>query len=154
MRARTTILVVGLVLQPALAEAVTCELDQAIFRPKYAPERFMIRSGRDGNDPVFNLAISKTNETFRFQIDVGRTTGAGTLTSVSGPAGQDPGIKASFQLLDGRGLKAAPTEAIGHVSFLDLGRAFLDLRMRGGRNPEPYSSPPSGLWTVAECRSK
>jgi hypothetical protein len=153
MRARTTVLVVGLVLQPALAEAVTCELSQATFRPKYAPERFEIRSGHKGEDPVFDLAISKTNETFGFRIDLDRATDAGALTSVPGPAGQDPGIKASFQLLDGGGLKTAPTEAIGHVSFLDLARAFVDFRMRRGRNPEPSTSPPSSLWTVAECRS-
>jgi hypothetical protein len=132
MRKHIALLIAGLILQPTLAHATACGLDRAIFRPKYAPERFVIRGLRSGNNPVFDLAISRTNETFRFRVDVDRTTGAGTLTSVPGPAGPDPGIKASFQLLVGRGLKTAPTDAIGYVSFHELERAFVDFRMRRG----------------------
>ena len=39
------------------------------------------------------------------------------------------------------------------MSFYDLGRAFVDFRLRERRNPEPYTSPPSGVWRVSDCRT-
>lgn len=151
MSKRLAFLIAALVLEPGMAAA--CKLEHATFRPKYAGEHFEIRSSRDGDAPVFDLTVRKTNERFRFRLDVHESTGEGTISSVPDGAGQDPGIRTSFQLLDGKGLKTTPTGEIGHVSFLDLGRAFVDFRMRRSRNPEPYTSPPSGLWNVAECRA-
>jgi hypothetical protein len=143
-------LIVAFVLQSGMAAA--CKLENATFRPKYAPEHFEIRSSRVDGIPVFDLIVRKTGETFRFRVDANGSTGEGTITSVPDGAGQDPGIETSFRLLDGRGLKTTPTGEIGRVSFLDLGRAFVDFRMRRSRNIEPYTSPPSGLWNVADCR--
>ena len=145
-----TLLFAMLVLQPSVAAA--CRLEHATFRPKYATEHFEIRSSRDGNDPVFDLIVRKTNESFRFLVGVDVSTGEGTIGSVSDSTGRDPRIRTSFQLLDGKGLKTTPTDEIGHVSFLDLGQAFVDFRMRSSRSVEPYTFPPSGLWTVTECR--
>jgi hypothetical protein len=145
-------LIGGMILQPFAAEAAACKLEHATFRPKYAAEHFEIRSRRIGDNPVFDLTVRKTNETFRFRVSVDGSTGEGTITSVPDRAGQDPGIRTGFRLLDGKGQKTVPTGEIGHMSFYDLGRTFVDFRLRGRRNLEPYTFPPSGIWHVIECR--
>jgi hypothetical protein len=153
MRKRLAPLIAGLmILAPSMATAAACKLENATFRPKYAAQRFEIRSSRVNGVPVFDVTVQKTRETFRFRVDADGGTGAGTITSVPDAAGQDPGIRSSFQLLDGKGLKTSPTGEIGHVSFLELGRSFVDFRMRRSRDVEPYISPPSGLWHVTDCR--
>jgi hypothetical protein len=150
MRTRPALLIAALILQPGIAAA--CKLENATFRPKYSAGHFEIRSSRSGGNPVFDLTVLRTGETFRFRVDADASAADGTITSIPNDAGQNPGIRTSFQLLDEKGLKAPSSGEIGHVSFYDLGRAFIDFRMRGNRNPEPYTSPPSGLWTVAGCR--
>ncbi|MFC4170566.1 hypothetical protein ACFOYU_00610 [Microvirga sp. GCM10011540] len=153
MRTRLASLIAGLMLlAPSMATAATCKLENATFRPKYAAQRFEIRSSRVDGVTVFDVTVHKTRETFRFRVDANEGTGAGTITSVPDAAGQDPAIRSSFQLLDGKGLKTTPTAEIGHVSFLELGQAFVDFRMRRSPNVEPYTSPPSGLWHVTDCR--
>ena len=152
MRSHVTVLIAGLILSPSMAAAAVCQLDKATFRPKYAAQHFEIRSSRVAVVPVFDLTVMKTSETFRFRVDVDGDTGAGTITSIPDAAGQDLGIRTSFQLLNGRGLKTTPAGEIGHMSFLEMGRAFVDFRMRRNRNVEPYTSPPSGLWHVKDCR--
>ncbi|MCB5176899.1 hypothetical protein [Microvirga lenta] len=153
MRTRLASLIAGLMLlAPSMATAATCKLENATFRPKYAAQRFEIRSSRVDGVTVFDVTVHKTRETFRFRVDADGGTGAGTITSVPDAAGQDPGIRSSFHLLDGKGLKTTSAGEIGHVSFYDLGRAFVDFRMRRSRNVEPYTSPPSGLWHVTDCR--
>ncbi|KFG66537.1 hypothetical protein [Microvirga sp. BSC39] len=155
MRNHVTVLIAGLlILTPSMAMAAVCKLENATFRPKYAAEHFEIRSSRVDGVPGFGVTVRKTNETFRFRVDADRGTGAGTITSVPDAAGQDPRIRTNYQLLDGKGLKTTPAGEVGHVSFLDLGRAFVDSRMRTSRNVEPYTSPPSGLWHVTDCRLK
>jgi hypothetical protein len=152
MRKRVAVLIASFALSPVAAEAAACKLEHATFRPKYAPEHFEIRSRRIGDNPVFDLTIRKTNETFRFRVDVHDSTVEGTITSIPDGVSQDPGIRTGFRLLDGKGLKTVSTGEIGHLSFYDLGRAFVDFRLRGRRNPEPYASPPSGIWHVTACR--
>lgn len=153
MRNYFPVLIAGLMLlAPSSAMAAACKLENATFRPKYVPQRFEIRSRRVDGVPVFDVMVQKTRETFRFRVDAAGGSGGGTITSVPDAAGQDPGIRSSFQLLDGKGLKTTPAGEIGHVSFYDLGRAFVDFRMRRSRNVEPYTSPPSGLWHVTDCR--
>ena len=147
------LLITGFILQPVLAEAAACRLDRATFRPRLAPQAFVLQSGRNGDDLLFDLVIQKTNETFRFHVDVDERTGEGTITSVPDGAGRDPRIKTGFRLLDVNGVKTPPQREIGQISFLDLGRGFVDFRLRERPNPEPYTSPPSGLWMVAECRA-
>jgi hypothetical protein len=66
--------------------------------------------------------------------------------------GKDAGIRSTFKLYDLKGL-TSPAGEISHVSFYDLGRAFVDFRLREHRNPDPYTSPPSGVWRVSECRT-
>ena len=152
MRMRLAVLIASLALSPVVAEAAACKLEHAMFRPKYAPEHFEIRSSRIGNDSVFDLIVRKTNENFRFRVDVDGSTGEGTITSVPDGAGHDPGIRTGFRLLDAKGLRTVPMGEIGHMSFYDLGRTFVDFRLRGRRNLEPYTSPPSGIWHVTACR--
>jgi hypothetical protein len=152
MSKRLAVLIAGLILTPSIAEAAVCKLENATFRPKYAAEHFEIRSSRVGDNPIFDLTVRRTGETFRFRVDADAGTGGGTITSVPDSAGQNPGIRTNFQLMDGKGLKPTPAGEIGHISFYDLGRVFVDFRMRRSRNVEPYTSPPSGLWNVTDCR--
>jgi hypothetical protein len=152
MRNHVTVLIAGLILSPSMAAAAVCQLENATFRPKYAAQHFEIRSSRVDGVPVFDLTARKTSETFRFRVDADGGTGAGTITSIPDAAGHDLGIRTSFQLLDGKGLKTTPAGEVGHMSFLELGRAFVDFRMRRSRNVELYTSPPSGLWHVTDCR--
>ncbi|MXQ14089.1 hypothetical protein [Microvirga makkahensis] len=147
----SALFMVALVMQPGMAAA--CKLENATFRPKYSAEHFEIRSSRDGRGYVFDLMVWKTNEQFRFRVDVDASTGAGTIRSAPDSAGQNPGIRTSFRLLDGKSLETTLDGEIGRVSFLDMGRAFVDFRMRSSRSVEPYTSPPSGLWNVTNCRS-
>jgi hypothetical protein len=150
MSKRLSVLIAALVLQPGMAAA--CKLENATFRPRYSAEHFEIRSSRVGGNPIFDLTVRRTGETFRFRVDADASTGGGTITSVPDSAGQDPRIRTNIQLSDARGLKTTPTREIGQVSFYDLGRAFVDFRMRTSRTVEPYTSPPSGVWRVSGCR--
>jgi hypothetical protein len=76
------------------------------------------------------------------------------INSVPDGAGRDPRIKTGFRLLDANGRKTTPQGEIGQISFLDLGRGFVDFRLRECPQPELYTSPPSGLWKVTRCRAK
>ena len=153
MRKRIALLLSGLTLSPVMAEAAACRLDQATFRPKLAQEAYILRSSRNGDDFQFDLSIQRTSETFRFHVAIDERTGEGTITSLPDGAGRDPRIKTGFRLLDANGLKTTPQGVIGQISFLDLGRGFVDFRLRERPQPEPYTAPPSGLWKVTECRA-
>jgi len=142
----------GLTLQAGTAEAAACKLDQATFRPRFSPEHFVLRSARDGNHLRFEITVRRTGETFPFRVHLDDPTGDGTISSVPNGAGKDAGIRSTFKLYDLKGL-TSPAGEISHVSFYDLGRAFVDFRLREHRNPEPYTSPPSGVWRVSECRT-
>jgi hypothetical protein len=137
-----------------MAEAAACKLDQATFRPRLAQDAYVLRSSRIGDDLQFDLSIRRTSETFRFHVEVDERTGEGTITSVPDGAGRDPRIKTGFRLFDVNGGKTTPQGEIGQISFLDLGRGFVDFRLRERPQPEPYTAPPSGLWKVTECRAK
>jgi hypothetical protein len=119
MRKRLAPLIAGLmILAPSMATAAACKLENATFRPKYAAQRFEIRSSRVNGVPVFDVTVQKTRETFRFRVDADGGTGAGTITSVPDAAGQDPGIRSSFQLLDGKASKPAQPGRSGMCPFL------------------------------------
>ncbi|WP_201842402.1 hypothetical protein [Microvirga zambiensis] len=45
------------------------------------------------------------------------------------------------------------SQEVSHVPFYDLGRVFVDFRLHERRDPQPYTSPPSGIWRVSECRT-
>ena len=147
-------LIAGLILQPVLAEAASCKLDQATFRPRLTPEAHILRSSRKGDELQFDISIQRTSEAFRFHVEIDERTGEGTITSVPDGAGRDPRIRTGFRLLDASGRKTTPQGEIGQISFFDLGRGFVDFRLRERPQPEPYTAPPSGLWKVTECRVK
>ena len=154
MRKPIAFLIAGLTLSPGMAEAAACRLDQATFRPRLAQDAYVLKSSRNGDDLQFELSIRKTSETFRFHVEMDERTGEGTITSAPDGAGRDPGIKTGFRLFDVNGGKTTPQGEIGQISFLDLGRGFVDFRMRERPQPEPYTTPPSGLWKLAECQAK
>jgi hypothetical protein len=154
MRKRIAVLIAGLTLSPVVAEAAACRLDQATFRPRLAQEAYVLRSSLNGDDLQFDLSIQRTSETFRFRVEIDKRTGEGTIISVPDGAGRDPRIKTGFRLLDANGRKTTQQGEIGQISFLDLGRGFIDFRLRERPQPEPCTFPPSGLWKVTECRAK
>jgi hypothetical protein len=76
------------------------------------------------------------------------------MIALPAPDGSDPGIRASFALTAAGGSSSpSPDRVVSALSFLDLAKAFLDYRSGSGSQSDPYSSPPSGLWQVTECRS-
>jgi hypothetical protein len=154
MRKLIALVIAGLTLSPVMAEAAACRLDQATFRPRLAQDAYVLKSGLNGDDLQFEFSIRRTGETFRFHVEMDERTGEGTITSVPDGAGRDPRIKTVFRLLDANGLKTMPRGEIGQISFLDLGQGFVDFRLRERPQPDPYTTPPSGLWKVTECRAK
>ncbi len=154
MHKRVALLIAELTLNPVLAEAAACRLEQATLRPRLVSEAYVLTTSRDGDDLLFELGIQTTREAFRFHVDMDERTGEGTITSLPDPAGRDPEIRTTFRLLDGNGLATAAQGEIGQISFLDLGQGFVDFRLRERPEPEPYTSPPSGVWKVTECRAK
>jgi hypothetical protein len=153
MRKHFTVLSAALTLSPVIAEASACTLENATFRPRFSAEHFVLRSTRDGDRLRFEIAIRRTGETFPFRVQVDGRTGEGTIEAITDGDGRNTGIRSSFRLYDPKGLNTSPSGEIRHVSFYDLGRAFVDFRLRERGNPEPYTSPPSGVWRVSECRS-
>jgi hypothetical protein len=149
---KRVVLAGGMILHPLTAQAAACKLEQATFRPRFSAEHFVMRSARDGDDLRFEITVRRTGETFPFRVHIDGPTGEGTISSVPNGAGKDAGIRSTFKLYDLKGL-TSPAGEISHVSFYDLGRAFVDFRLREHRNPDPYTSPPSGVWRVSECRS-
>jgi hypothetical protein len=81
-------------------------------------------------------------------------TGEGTMTSAPDGAGRDHRIKTGFRLLDANDLKTTPQSEIGQISFLDLGRGFVDFRLHERLQPELYTAPSLGARKVTECRPK
>jgi hypothetical protein len=63
----------------------------------------------------------------------------------------EPRQRFSEVLSDLAGRPSAAT-SIGNVLDAFGDRAFVDFRMRRSRDVEPYTSPPSGLWHVTDCR--
>jgi hypothetical protein len=146
-------LIVGIILHPLAAQAAACKLEQATFRPRFSAEHFVLRSARDGDHLRFEITVRRTGETFPFRVHVDHRSGEGVIEAVADGHGRNTGIRSTFKLYDPKGLNTSPAGEISHVSFYDLGRAFVDFRLREHRNPEPYTSPPSGVWRVSECRT-
>ena len=150
---KRAVLVGGMILHPLAAQAAACKLEQAVFRPRFSTEHFVMRSTHDGDHLRFEITIRRTGETFPFRVQVDGRTGEGTIEAITDGDGRNTGIRSSFKLDDPKGLNTSPSGEISHVSFYDLGRAFVDFRLRERRNPEPYTSPPSGVWRVSDCRT-
>jgi hypothetical protein len=153
MRKPIALLIAGLILHPNMAEAAACKLDHGTFRPNNASQSFVLRRSRDSNSLSFDLAIQRSGETFRFWLDVDDHSGEGMIASVPDSSGLDAGIKATFALVDVKGLTSTPHGEVGYIAFQDLGRAFVEFRLRQGQQPDATTSPPSGLWHVSECQA-
>lgn len=79
---------------------------------------------------------------------------AGPIVLAPDLAAEPPALLlATVSLLDREGRKIGEAGEVGHLSFYEPGRAFIDFRLRSSLNPGPYTSPPSGLSTVTGCRS-
>jgi len=134
---------------PTAEAATSCSLDLATLRPKDATNDFVLRPVKHGRDPLFELAIRATGQTFRFRVDRDLAKHEGRLISVSGPDGADPGLAASF-VLPANTLRTQDAP-IGSLSFIDLAKSFIAYRTRTGQPRNIDAFPPSGLWEVTEC---
>ena len=150
---KRAVLVGGMILHPLAAQAAACKLEQAVFRPRFSTEHFVMRSTHDGDHLRFEITSRRTGETFPFRVQVDRRTGEGAIEAIADGQGRNTGIRSSFKLYDPKGLNTSASAEISHVSFYDLGRAFVNFRLRERRNPKPYTSPPSGVWRVSDCRT-
>lgn len=153
LRSSTTALILAVLLPYPVEAAVGCNLGQAVLRPKYAPENFVIIAQRKDADLSFHLTVRRTGETFPFKADVDERSQTGTITSLAYASGRDPAIKTTFSLADRNGLATTASGEVGSVAFLDLARGFIEFRSRTGQSPSPYANPPSGLWLVTECQA-
>ncbi|ANY77371.1 hypothetical protein BB934_03315 [Microvirga ossetica] len=145
--------IVGIILYPLGAQAAASKLEQAIFRPRFPAEHFVLQSAGDGDHLRFEIKVRRTGETFPYRVNVDRRSGEGAIEAIADGQGQNTGIRSTFKLYDLKGLNTSASQEISHVSFYHLGRAFVDIRLRERRNPEPYTSPPSGVWRVSDCRT-
>jgi hypothetical protein len=150
---KRVVLAGGMILHPLTAQAAACKLEQATFRPRLSAEHFVLRSARNGDHLRFEITVRRTGETFPFRVNVDRRSGEGVIEAVADGQGRNTGIRSTFKLYDLNGLNTSASQEISHVSFYDLDRAFVDFHLREHRNPEPYTSPPSGVWRVSECRT-
>ena len=103
--------------------------------------RFEITSPSHGRD----LSVSGPMST--------AARGEGTIDAIADGARAEHRDPIELQAVRSQGAEYRPVGEISHVSFYDLGRAFVDFRLRERRNPEPYTSPPSGVWRVSDCRT-
>jgi hypothetical protein len=142
-----------MILYPLGAQAAACKLEQASFGPRFSAEHFVLRSARDGDHLRFEITVRRTGETFPFRVNVDRRSGEGAIDAIADGHGRNTGIRSTFKLYDLKGLNTSTSAEISHVSFYHFGRAFVDFRLRERRNPEPYTSPPSGVWRVSDCRT-
>ena len=86
---------------PGFARADTCEVARAVFEPTGTRGVFALRASEDQGQLLWQLVIQKTGETFPLRIE---TYTAGHTWLVSLPRdGEDPGIRTTFRMLDGKG---------------------------------------------------
>ena len=86
---------------PGVARADTCEVARAVFEPTGTRGVFALRASEDQGQLLWQLVIQKTGETFPFRTE---TDTAGQTWLVSLPRdGEDPGIRTTLRMLDGKG---------------------------------------------------
>ena len=137
---------------PGMGRAASCEVGQAIFEPKDAGGAFTLRAFEDQGHLLWQLVVRKTGETFAFRTE---TDSAGQTWLVSLPRdGEDPDMRMSVRMLDGKGVETQDRSEVSRVSIFDLWRVFSEYRKRKGQPFEPGTNPPAGMWDVTECRPK
>jgi len=68
--------------------------------------------------------------------------------------GEDPGIRTTLRMLDGKGTETQDRRAVSGVAVFDFWRVFSEYRTRKGQRFEPETNPPASLWDLTECRAK
>ena len=99
--------IVGMILYPLAAQAAACKLEQAIFRPRFSAEHFVMRSAHDGDHLRFEITVRRTGETFPFRVQVDRRSGEGTIEAITDGDGRNTGIRSTFKLYDLKGLNTS-----------------------------------------------
>jgi len=137
---------------PGVARADTCEVGQAVFEPTGTRGVFTLRASEDQGQLLWHLVIQKTGETFPFRTETDPT---GQTWLVSQPRdGEDPGIRTTLRMLDGKGTETQDRRAVSGVAVFDFWRVFSEYRTRKGQRFEPETNPPANLWDLTECRAK
>ena len=137
---------------PGVARADTCEAAQAVFEPTGTRGAFALRASEDQGQLLWQLIIQKTGETFPFRTETDPT---GQTWLVSQPRdGEDPGIRTTLRMLDGKGTETQDRSAVSGVAVFDFWRVFSEYRTRKGQRFEPGTNPPANLWDLTECRAK
>src|SRR5215203_6164940 len=99
---------------PGVARADTCEAAQAVFEPTGTRGVFALRASEDQGELLWRLVVQKTGETFPFRTE---TDTAGQTWLVSLPReGEDPGIRTTIRLLDGKGTETQDRRAVSGVA--------------------------------------
>jgi len=141
-----------LLVLPGVARADTCEAAQAVFEPTGTRGVFALRASEDQGELLWRLVVQKTGETFPFRTE---TDTAGQTWLVSLPReGEDPGIRTTIRLLDGKGTETQDRRAVSGVAVFDFWRVFSEYRTRKGQPFEAGTNPPANVWDLAECRAK
>src|SRR5829696_1298381 len=120
-----------LLILPGIARADTCEVAQADFEPTGTRGVFALRAFEDQGQLLWQLVIQKTGETFPFRTE---TDTAGQIWLVSLPRdGEDPGIRTTIRMLDGKGTETQDRNAVSGVAVFDFWRVFSEYRTRKGQ---------------------
>ena len=91
---------------------------------------FALRASEDQGQLLWQLIIQKTGETFPFRTE---TDTAGQTWLVSLPRdGEDPGIRTTIRLLDGKGTETQDRRAVSGVAIFDFWKVLSDYRTRKG----------------------
>jgi hypothetical protein len=137
---------------PGVARADTCEVARAVYEPTGTRGVFALRASEDQGQLLWHLVIQKTGETFPFRTE---TDTAGQTWLVSLPRdGEDPGIRTTLRMLDGKGTETQDRRAVSGVAVFDFWRVLSEYRTRKGQRFEPETNPPANVWDLTECRAK
>jgi len=137
---------------PGFARADTCEVAQAVFEPTGTRGVFALRASEDQGQLLWQLVIQKTGETFPFRTERD-TTGQTWMVSLPRD-GEDPGIRTTIRLLDGKGTETQDRRAVSGVAVFDFWKVLSDYRTRKGQLFEAGVNPPANVWDLTECRAK
>ena len=137
---------------PGVARADTCEAAQAVFEPTGTRGVFALRASENQGQLLWQLIIQKTGETFPFRTE---TDTAGQTWLVSLPReGEDPGIRTTLRMLDGKGTETQDRSAVSGVAVYDFWKVVSEYRTRKGQLFEAGVNPPANVWDLTECRAK
>src|SRR5215218_2336366 len=124
---------------PGVARADTCEAAQAVFEPTGTRGVFALRASEDQGQLLWQLIIQKTGQTWMVSLP---------------REGEDPGIRTTIRLLDGKGTETQDRRTVSGVAVFDFWRVFSEYRTRMGQRFEPGTNPPANVWDLTECRAK